>query len=47
MYYLVDTVLENEDAVHFSTEFLHLLTPSGVPPHTLILKINKNRHLLF
>ncbi|KAL4143906.1 hypothetical protein QTP88_006160 [Uroleucon formosanum] len=39
IYYLVNTVLEKEDAVHFSTEFLNSLTPSGVPPHTLILKI--------
>ncbi|XP_060863449.1 ATP-dependent DNA helicase pif1-like [Metopolophium dirhodum] len=39
MYYSVDTVLEKEDAVHLSTEFLNSLTPSGVPPHTLILKI--------
>jgi hypothetical protein len=39
MYYSVDTVLEKEDAVHFSTEFLNSLTPFGVPPHTLILKI--------
>ncbi|XP_015375852.1 PREDICTED: ATP-dependent DNA helicase PIF6-like [Diuraphis noxia] len=39
MYYSVDTVLEKEDAVHFPTEFLNSLTPSGVPPHTLILKI--------
>jgi len=39
MYYSVDTVLEKEDAVHFPTEFLNSLTPSEVPPHTLILKI--------
>ncbi|XP_022169936.1 uncharacterized protein LOC111033491 [Myzus persicae] len=39
MYYLVDTFLEKEDAVHFPIEFLNSLTPSGVPPHTLILKI--------
>jgi ATP-dependent DNA helicase PIF1 len=39
MYYSVDTVLEKKDAVHFPTEFLNSLTPSGVPPHTLILKI--------
>ncbi|XP_022164498.1 uncharacterized protein LOC111029689 [Myzus persicae] len=39
MYYSVDTVLEKEDAVHLPTEFLNSLTPSGVPPHTLILKI--------
>jgi len=39
MYYSVDTVLEKEDAVHFPTEFLNSLTPSGVPPHTMILKI--------
>ncbi|XP_027851457.2 ATP-dependent DNA helicase pif1-like [Aphis gossypii] len=39
MYYLVDTVLEKEDAVHFPTEFLNSLTPPGVPPHKLILKI--------
>ncbi|XP_060874799.1 uncharacterized protein LOC132948382 [Metopolophium dirhodum] len=39
IYYSVDTVLEKEDAVHFPTEFLNYLTPSGVPPHTLILKI--------
>jgi hypothetical protein len=39
MYYSVDTVLEKEDAVHFPTEFLNSLTSSGIPPHTLILKI--------
>jgi len=39
MYYSVDTVLEKEDAVHFPTAFFNSLTPSGVPPHSLILKI--------
>ncbi len=39
MYYSVDTVLEKEDAVHFPIEFLNSLTPTGVPPHKLILKI--------
>jgi len=39
MYYSFDTALEKEDAVHFPIEFLSSLTPSGFPPHSLILKI--------
>jgi hypothetical protein len=33
IYYLVDTVLDSEEAVHFFREFFNSLNPSGLPPH--------------
>lgn len=30
---------ENSDATNFPTEFLHKMTPSGLPPHILELKV--------
>ncbi|XP_036343268.1 ATP-dependent DNA helicase PIF1-like [Rhagoletis pomonella] len=38
-YYSVDTVLDQEQVVHFPTEFLNSLNPSGAPPHKLNLKL--------
>ncbi|XP_059221537.1 uncharacterized protein LOC131996104 [Stomoxys calcitrans] len=38
IYYSVDTVLDSEEAVHFPTEFLNSLNPSGLPPHKMELK---------
>jgi len=35
----VDSVVELEDVVHYPVEFLHTLNPSGIPPHSLCLKI--------
>lgn len=37
IYNSVDTVLDLEEAVHFPTEFLNSLNPSGLPPHKLVL----------
>jgi len=37
--YSVDTVLDTEEAIHYPTEFLNYLSPSGTPPHKLILKV--------
>ncbi|GBP07790.1 hypothetical protein EVAR_73195_1 [Eumeta japonica] len=39
IYYSVDTVLDSEEAVHFPTEFLNSLNPSGLPPHKMELKV--------
>ncbi|XP_046683580.1 uncharacterized protein LOC124369583 [Homalodisca vitripennis] len=39
IYYLVDTVLDLEEAVHFPTEFLNSLKSSGLPPHKIVLKV--------
>ncbi|XP_039749929.1 ATP-dependent DNA helicase pif1-like [Pararge aegeria] len=39
MYYSVATVLDLEEAVHFPTEFLNSLNPSGLPPHKMVLKV--------
>ena len=40
IYYSVDTVLDLEEAVHFPTEFLNSLNPSGLPPHKMVLKVS-------
>jgi hypothetical protein len=39
IYKSVDTVCATDDTVHYPTEFLNSLRPSGVPPHILELKI--------
>ncbi|KAL0870707.1 hypothetical protein ABMA27_005647 [Loxostege sticticalis] len=39
IYYSVDTFLDSEEAVHFPTEFLNSLNPSGLPPHKMELKV--------
>ncbi|KAL0830862.1 hypothetical protein ABMA28_002968 [Loxostege sticticalis] len=39
IYYSVDTVLDLEEAVHFPTEFLNSLNPSGLPSHKMELKV--------
>ncbi|KAL0859003.1 hypothetical protein ABMA27_010858 [Loxostege sticticalis] len=39
IYYSVDTVLNSGEAVHFPTEFLNSLNPSGLPPHKMELKV--------
>lgn len=39
IYYSVDTVVDFEEAVHFPTEFLNSLNPSGLSPHKLVLKV--------
>ena len=37
-YNSADELLNNEDLLRFSVEYLHSLTPSGFPPHSLSLK---------
>jgi ATP-dependent DNA helicase PIF1 len=41
----VDTV-ESDQAVHYPTEFLNCLEPSGMPPHILALKVGSPIMLL-
>lgn len=38
-YESVDTVVEEEEAIHYPTEFLNTLNPPGLPPHRLCLKV--------
>ena len=38
-YLSVDTVVDQDEAVNFPTDFLNDLTISGLPPHKLDLKI--------
>ena len=35
----VDTICDEDEVTRYPTEFLNSLTPSGCPPHELILKI--------
>ncbi|XP_050064217.1 ATP-dependent DNA helicase PIF6-like [Aphis gossypii] len=46
VYYSIDTVLDAEEAIHYPTEFLNSLSPSGTPPHKLILKVGSTIILL-
>ena len=39
VYLSIDTTTEIDDAVQYPTEFLNSLTPTGMPPHRLRLKI--------
>jgi hypothetical protein len=38
-YFSIDTVINNEESVHFPTEFLNSETPSSMPPHKISLKV--------
>ena len=40
VYYGSDTVAEEQHKSMYPSEFLNSLTPSGLPPHKLVLKIN-------
>ena len=38
-YESVGSVVEVEDTIHYPIEFLHILNPSGVPPHVMWVKV--------
>lgn len=38
-YFSIDTVVDSEESVHFPTEFFNSQTPSGMPPHKILLKV--------
>ena len=43
VYYSTDRIIiDNEESQNYSQEFLHSLTPSGMPEHRLCLKIRAN-----
>lgn len=42
----LDTVVNEEDSVHYPQEFLQSLNPSGLPPHNLELKVGVSIILL-
>lgn len=41
-YTTIDNVMDQEDMVHYPQEFLKSLNPSGLPLHSLKLKIGDN-----
>ncbi len=38
-----DSKADEEDATRFPVEYLNTLTPAGLPPHRLFLKVNSNQ----
>lgn len=45
-YHSIDTTVEPEDAINYPTGFLNSITPAGMPPHNLTLKIGSPIMLL-